>query len=129
MSDSTLDVLLLTNIKGDDNLQENTCTLRTECKDIFSNELPAEPAKIEAFNLLVDREKWRVPSNRHPPRPQSALKQAELVKTLNMLKKGGMIEPSQDSHYSQVLFVPKSDGFSPQDFLYQECIPYMLHQS
>ena len=61
---------------------------------IYSNELPAEPAKIEPFNLVVEAEKWRVPSNRLPPRPQSALKQAELVKTLDMLKKGGIMEPS-----------------------------------
>ena len=36
------------------NLQENIRTLCTEFKDTFSNELPAEPAKIEPFNLVVD---------------------------------------------------------------------------
>ena len=97
-SDSTVDVLSLINIRGDSNLQENIRTLCTELKDIFSNELPAESAKIEPFNLVVETEKWRVPYNRLPPRPQSVLKQAELVKTLDMLKKGGIIEPSQASH-------------------------------
>ena len=101
-SDSTVDVLSLINIKGDSNLRENIRTLCTEFKDIFSNELPAEPAKIKPFNLVVETEKWL------PPRPQSALKQAELVKTRDMLKKGGIIEPSQASHYSQVLLVPVS---------------------
>ena len=43
-SDSTVDVLSLINIKGDSNLQEKIRTLCTEFKDIFSNELPAEPA-------------------------------------------------------------------------------------
>ena len=52
-SDSTVDVLSLINVKGDSNLQENIRTLCTELKDIFSNELPAEPAKIEPFNLVV----------------------------------------------------------------------------
>ena len=66
-SDSTVDVLSLINIKGDSNLQENIRTLCTEFMDIFSNELPAEPAKIEPFNLVVETEKWRVPSNRLPP--------------------------------------------------------------
>ena len=66
--------------------QENIRTLRTEFKDIFSKELPAEPAKVEPFNLVVETEKCRVLSNRLPPRPQSALRQAELVKTLDMLK-------------------------------------------
>ena len=87
-SDSTVDVLSLININGDSNLQENIRTLCTEFKDIFSNELPAEPAEIEPFNLVVETERWRVPSKRLPPRPQSALKQADLVKTLDMLKKG-----------------------------------------
>ena len=68
---------------------------------------------------MVETEKSRVPSNRLPPRPQLALKQAELVKTLDMLKKGGIIEPSQASHYSQVLLVPKADGSS------RMCINYI----
>ena len=67
---------------------------------------------------MVETEKWRVPSNRLPPRPQSALKQADLVKTLDMLKKGGIIEPSQASHYSQELLVLKPDGS------YRTCINY-----
>ena len=61
---------------------------------------------------MVETEKWKVPSNRLPPRPTSALKQAELVKTLDMLKKGGIIEPSEASQYRQVLLVPKPDGSS-----------------
>ena len=68
---------------------------------------------------MVETEKWRVPFNRLPPRPQSALRQAELVKTLDTLKKGGIIEPSQASHYSQVLLVPKPDGSS------RMCINYI----
>ena len=67
---------------------------------------------MKPFNLVVETEKWRVPSNKLPPRPQSALKQAELVRTLDILKKGGIRGPSQASQYSRVLLVPKPDRSS-----------------
>ena len=35
-----------------------------------------------------------------------------------MLKKGGIVEPSQASHYSQVLLVPKPDGSSRMSINY-----------
>ena len=47
--------------------------------------------------------------NRLLPRP---LKQADLVKTLDTLKKEGLIEPSEISYYSQILLAPKLDGSS-----------------
>ena len=53
-SDSTVDVMSLINIKGGNNLQGNIRTLCTEFKDIFSNELPAEPAKISGGNREMD---------------------------------------------------------------------------
>ena len=62
--------------------------------------------------LVVDLEKWKSPRNRGPPRQQSAPKQAELFKTLETLKRQGIIENSNATHYSQVLMVPKPDGSS-----------------
>ena len=104
--------------KGDEDLQHKIRTLCTEFSDIFSNELPVEPANVPPFNLIVDTEKWKVPRNRGPPRSQSTSKQSELVKTLNTLKSQGIIENSQATHYSQVLMVPKPDGSS------RMCIDY-----
>ena len=77
-----MDDLSLIHILGDEDLQRRLRSLCQECKDIFSNELPAVPAKIKNFHLEVDDEKWRVPRNRAPPRPQSTLKQAALFTTL-----------------------------------------------
>ena len=65
-SHSDVDVLSLIHISGDEDLQRRLRSLCQEFKDIFSNELPAAPAKIKNFQLEVDDEKWRVPRNRAP---------------------------------------------------------------
>ena len=78
--------------------------------DIFSNELPKEPANIPPFNLIVDNLKWKVGKNRAPPRPQSSVKQTKLFKTILTLISQGIVENSQSPHYSQILMVPKPDG-------------------
>ena len=87
---NTPDVLTQIHISGTEELQFNLRTLCTEFKDIFSNELPAEPAKVPPFELIVDTVKWRVSRNRGPPRQQSPNKQAELIKTINTLKSQGL---------------------------------------
>ena len=112
--------LLLINIdpSADKNLQSQIRTLCKSFEDIFSNELPPEPANIPPFDLIVDMEKWKIPRNRGPPRPQSTSKQTELIKTLTTLKRQGIIENSNATHYSQVLMVPKPDGSS------RMCIDY-----
>ena len=84
--------------------------LCTEFSDIFSNDLPKEPANIPPFNLIVDNLKWKVGKNRAPPRTQSAAKQTELFKTLQTLISQGIVEKSQSPHYSQILMAPKPDG-------------------
>ena len=58
------DVLTQIHISGTEKLQLSIRTLCTEFKDIFSNELPAEPAKVPPFELIVDTVKWRVPRDR-----------------------------------------------------------------
>ena len=59
---------------GDEDLQSRLRTLRTEFSDVFSNDLPKEPANIPQFNLIVDNLKWKVGKNRAPLRTQSAVK-------------------------------------------------------
>ena len=113
-----VDILLLIHISGDDDLQERLHALCEEFRDVFSNELPKEPARIPEFNLLVDNEKWRVRKNRDGPRTQSAVKQSALFKTVKTLLKQGIIEYSQSAHYSQILMVPKPDG------TFRMCVDY-----
>ena len=79
---SNTDILSFIHFSGDEDLQSRLRTLSTEFADIFSNDLPKEPANIPPFNLIVDDSKWKVGKNRAPPRTQSAGKQTELFKTL-----------------------------------------------
>ena len=92
--------------------------LCTEFADIFSNDLPKDPADISPFNLIVDDTKWKVGKNRAPPRTQSAVKQTELFKTLQTLISQGIVEKSQSPHYSQILMVPEPDG------TFRMCVDY-----
>ena len=69
---SDVDILSLIHISGDGDLQERLHALCEEFRDVFSNELAKEPARIPEFNLVVDDEKWRVRKNRDGPRTQSA---------------------------------------------------------
>ena len=83
-SPSTTDVLSLIHISGDKDLQHRLRTLCKEFKDIFSNELPAAPAKIPEFHLTVKVDEWKVARNRAPPRAQNPKKQAALFTTREM---------------------------------------------
>ena len=55
---SDTDILFLIHLSGDEDLQSRLRTLCTELADIFSNELPKEPADIPPFNLIIDDTKW-----------------------------------------------------------------------
>ena len=48
---SNADILSLIHFSGDEDLQSRLRTLCTEFSDIFSNDLPKEPANIPPFNL------------------------------------------------------------------------------
>ena len=111
---SNTDILSLIHFSGDEDLQSRLRTLCTEFSDIFSNDLPNEPANIPPFNLIVDNLKWKVGKNR----TQSAVKQTELFKTLQILISQGIVKKSQSPHYSQILMVPKPDG------TYRMCVDY-----
>ena len=115
---SNTDILSLIHFSGDEDPQSRLRTLCTVFADIFSNNLPKEPAKIPPFNLIVDNLKWKVNKKRAPPRTQSAVRQTELFKTLQTLISQGIVEKSQSPHYSQMLMVPKPDG------TFHMCIDY-----
>ena len=104
---SNTDILYLIHLSGDEDLQSRLRTLCMEFADIFSNELPKNPADILPFNLIIDDNKWKVGKYRAPPRSQFSVKQTVLFKTLQTLISQGIVEKSQSPHYSQILMVPK----------------------
>ena len=69
----TFDVLSQIKISGDKDLQHKIRKVCPEYRDIFSNELPAAPAKIPEFTLDVQKEKWEVAKNRAPHDPNQLL--------------------------------------------------------
>ena len=97
---SNTDILSLIHFSGDGDLQSRLRTLCTEFADIFSNDLPKEPAGIPPFNLIVDDTKWKAGKNRAPPRSQSSVKQTALFNTIQTLISQGIVEKSQSPHYS-----------------------------
>ena len=115
---SDTDILSLIHFSGDEDRQYRLRTLCTEFADIFSNDLPKEPANISPFNLIVDDTKWKVGKNRASPRSQSSVKQTALFKTIQTLISQGIVEKSQSPHYSQILMVPKPDG------TFRMCVDY-----
>ena len=69
-----------------------------------------EPAKLLPFELIVDEDKWHQPANMLRPRSTDHEREVEMDKLIVILKKAGIIEPSNASHYSRAFLVPKSTG-------------------
>ena len=90
----------LIHTSGDKDLQHRLRTLSNEFKDIFSNELPAAPAKIPELHLTVKDDEWKVAGNRAPPRAQNPKKQAALFTIIETLLRQGIIRKSTSPHYS-----------------------------
>ena len=112
------DLLSAIQIEGDSNLTDLLVPLISRYSHLFSNTLNKEPADTPPFDWNVDTEKWKQPKNRGPPRIQSAAKQAEISRQLDLLLEQGVIERSNASYYSQVLLTPKPPNG------YRMCIDY-----
>ena len=104
---SQSEILSQIHFGGSLELQSRLRALCEEFADIFCDELPPTPAKIDPFDMVVDVSKWQVPTNRRPPRQQSTSKQVEMTRQISILMEQGIIEKSSSAHYSQVLMVPK----------------------
>ena len=97
---------------GDEDLQTRLRTLCTEYSDIFSDTLPPQAAKLDPFEINVDKEKWECESNRTPTRPQSSKKMTHIKKHIDDMLKTGIIEKADTAYYSHPVIVQKTaDSF------------------
>ena len=97
-------------ICGPEELQTKIKILLEEFKDIFSDKLNKEPAKVQPMTLSIDKTKWDAKRNRLPPRLISTAKQKELKNQVETMLDQHLIRPSRALSWSQVLLTPKPNG-------------------
>ena len=94
--------------EGDESFQKNLHTLCSEFADIFSDKLAPQAANLKPFEINLPRQKWEVPSNRTPVRPQSSKKEHYLRTSIEEMLEDGVIERSNAAYYSHPVMVNKT---------------------
>ena len=74
---------------------------------VFNTCLGQNPAKVPPMDIEVDTKRWRVNSNKGPPRNQTLEKQLEIQRQTDILLANKVISTSKAEHYSQVHLTPK----------------------
>ena len=72
--DGNIDMIDKITICSTPEQQKRIRDLFVKYTQIFKDELDSQPAKIEPFDLKVDKGKWEQYKNRGPVRPQSTFK-------------------------------------------------------
>ncbi|MBX9692121.1 MAG: hypothetical protein K2Z81_07040, partial [Cyanobacteria bacterium] len=112
----------LPKVVGDFPLAHRTRALLEEFPDIFSRVVGETPASITPMPLLLDKQKWQeqLKQLQAPPRRQSPMKNAEILRQINQMLALGVIKPSQAPYRSQVLLAKKANG------KWRFCIDYRI---
>jgi hypothetical protein len=76
-------------------LQTRLKALVLEFINVFATKERRAPAAVETMKIVIDKDKWRLPCNRAPPRKHSEEKQKEIRKQVDALMKLGVIKESQ----------------------------------
>jgi hypothetical protein len=102
---------LPTNIHGPKQLQQRLRKLLGKFKECFRTSVSKTSAKIRPFSFTIDETKWNTSrSNNTRYRTQSALKNAEIDRQVQLLLDLKVIKASRSERYSQVHLVPKPDN-------------------
>ena len=65
------ELMAMITFEGSPQLQTRLKALVLEFIDVFATKVRAVSADVEPMKIVVDREKWRLPCNRHPPSPKA----------------------------------------------------------
>lgn len=106
----TEEYTLPTNIHGSLAFQKRIKDVLIRFRTRFRRTVGPTPAKIPAFELEVDMEKWQQSGNRTPPRRMDRTRQYAMRMQTDQLQQLNVIVPSQAAYYSHAFMVPKSNG-------------------
>jgi hypothetical protein len=80
--------------EGSSEFQEKLRALCREYIDVFSTSVRRRPADVDPMEITVDRQKWKHPTHRLPPRRHSSEKQAMIrFQTEALLRLGANRRP------------------------------------
>jgi hypothetical protein len=92
--DSPDELLDMIRFEGSPEFQEKLRALCREYIDVFSTSVRQRPANVDPMEITVDRQRWKHPGHRLPPRRHSSEKQAVIRTQTEALLKLGVIEES-----------------------------------
>jgi len=99
-------------IEDPESLQQALKVLINKYIDLLQTEVSEEPAKVPPFKLNVDEVRWTLPGakNTQRYRTQSAAKDKEIRRQVELMESLGLIKRSAQTRRSQVHMVPKPNG-------------------
>ena len=102
------DFLSKIHFEGDESFQNELRNLCSEYADIFSDKPAPQAAALKPFEINLPKQRWEVPSNCTPVRPQSSKKDHYLRTSIEEMFEDGVIERSDPAYYSHLVMVNKS---------------------
>ena len=112
--------LSLITFEGTQSQIEDMKRLCRKYSDIFSDKLPAKPAKLPPFQINANKKLWHSPKKRTAVRLQSVRKEREIKRFIDEMLLSGIIEKSDAVYYSHPVIVQKTAE------LFRFCIDYRL---
>ena len=100
--------LSLITFEGTESQIEDMKRLCRKYSDIFSDKLPAKPAKLPPFQINADKKLWHSPKNRTAVRLQSVRREREIKRFIDEMLLSGIIEKSDEVYYSHPVIVQKT---------------------
>ena len=98
-------------IEGSPELQESLRNLLNDYCDLLKKEVDKKAAAVPPMKLNVDEKRWTLyRSNTQRHRAQSAVKDAEIQRQVQLMLELNLIRPSTRNRWSQVHLVPKPNG-------------------